>query len=203
MRILKALLHCINISFVAYMLTLAFSDKLGADPVQGLSHFTGKAAIHVLFLTLLISPLSQYFRISNLIPLRRPMGLYAFFWATLHISVYIGLDLNFQWRLLFSELTQRTYLIVGFIAFTLLISLAITSVKSIQVSMRQHWQTLHNTIYLIVLLVPVHYLMSTKSDWVTPSGYLVVSIALLTLRWNKIKRIVNRFSFRRYQHDKL
>ncbi len=191
---LKVAIHAINMMFFAYLVLLTVTEQLGADPVQGLSHFTGKAALHVLFMTLLISPIAKQFKLGAFIRVRRLVGLYCFSWAVLHVAVYLWLDLGLMWSLFWQETINRPYLLVGMLAFILLSALSITSFKRMQVKMGRFWQQLHNFVYLIAILAPIHFWWSVKSGWLTPAIYLGISVLLLSLRWSKLKRTVTKLS---------
>ncbi len=90
-------IHTVSLSFVGLLIWLVITEGLGADPVQGLSHFTGKAALNTLIITMLVSPIAKHFKQAAIMKVRRVIGLYSFFWAGLHLLGYITLDLGFDW----------------------------------------------------------------------------------------------------------
>ncbi len=135
-----------------------------------LIHYLGKGALNLLLLTLLVSPLAKRWRQGQLIKLRRPLGLWCFAWALLHFMAWLGLDLQFDWGLIGGELVKRSYIVVGMVALLLLAALSITSLPALQRRMGAAWQKLHNWVYAIALLVPVHYWWSLKSGWGSPSS---------------------------------
>ncbi|WP_339719940.1 protein-methionine-sulfoxide reductase heme-binding subunit MsrQ [uncultured Paraglaciecola sp.] len=182
---LKIILHMLATSLLLITFYQAFNDQLGADPVQALLHFTGIGAFNLLLLSLAIAPFSQYFRQGQLVTLRRPIGLYAFVYATCHFSSYLLFELQLQWSLLFSELIKRPYISVGFGALLILGVLSATSTKSIQRRMGRTWQKTHNWVYLASLLVALHYFWSVKSDLIQPMIYGLLVIALLSFRKTK------------------
>lgn len=152
--------------FALLWLYLAMTQgALGADPLQGLSHFTGKAAFHSLLLTLLVSPLAKWCKQGWLIRTRRLLGLYCFAWAVLHLLIYLLLDLGLNWTLFGQEITARPYLVLGAFAWLLLLALALTSTQAMQRRLGRRWQQLHHWVYAIVLLVLVHFIWSQKSGW--------------------------------------
>lgn len=110
---IKGIIHFISTAFFLQLLWLVFNNGFGADPVKGIEHFTGKAALNSLLVTLCITPLVRTFRLSMLVRVRRLLGLYSFSWAFLHLAVYTGLDLNFDWQLLAEEIINRPYLLFG------------------------------------------------------------------------------------------
>ncbi|MEZ8741054.1 protein-methionine-sulfoxide reductase heme-binding subunit MsrQ [Photobacterium swingsii] len=185
---LKLAIHTISLGFVGLLVGLVITEGLGADPVQGLSHFTGKAALNTLIITMLISPIAKHFKQAALIKVRRVIGLYSFFWAGLHLLSYITLDLGFDWGLIGSEIVSRPYLAIGAISWVILFLLTLTSNQYLQRQLGKRWQTLHNTVYIALILSPIHYYWSVKSGIIEPAIYIGISILLLALRWKTFKR---------------
>ncbi|GIU14281.1 protein-methionine-sulfoxide reductase heme-binding subunit MsrQ [Shewanella sp. MBTL60-007] len=186
---LKALFHFIALSPIAYLVLKVLSDNAGGDPVQYIIHFTGIGALNTLAATLLISPLAKRFKWGVLMQTRRLVGLYVFAYASLHVLAFFSLDLLFAWSLFFEEVVKRPYILVGATAYILLAALALTSFKVVRRTMGKRWQQLHNGIYFIAILVPVHFYWSVKSEIIEPSLYLVFFSFLLWLRVSKIKSI--------------
>ncbi|HIF9105975.1 TPA: protein-methionine-sulfoxide reductase heme-binding subunit MsrQ [Photobacterium damselae] len=192
--IIKSMVHIFSLIFMIYFVLLTLQGGFGADPVKGMEHFTGKAALNMLILTLLVSPLAKVFRQGLLMKLRRMLGLYSFFWATLHFAIYISLDLGFDFSLLGEEIFKRPYLTIGAVCWVILLLLAATSFQKIQRKMGKKWQTLHYWIYLALILAPIHYYWSVKSGLIEPSLYLVVAVLLLIWRKDFFMRLLGKFS---------
>ncbi|HIF9058199.1 TPA: protein-methionine-sulfoxide reductase heme-binding subunit MsrQ [Photobacterium damselae] len=192
--IIKSMVHIFSLIFMIYFVLLTLQGGFGADPVKGMEHFTGKAALNMLLLTLLVSPLAKGFRQGLLMKLRRMLGLYSFFWATLHFSIYISLDLGFDFSLLGEEIFKRPYLTIGAVCWVILLLLAATSFQKIQRKMGKKWQTLHYWVYLALILAPIHYYWSVKSGLIEPSLYLVVAVLLLIWRKDFFMRLLGKFS---------
>lgn len=190
---IKTVIHLVSLSFLAVLIFRALSEQLGADPVQGLSHFTGKAALNTLFITLLISPIAKWWKQGALVKVRRVLGLYSFFWALLHLLVYVLLDLNLNWSLLASEIAKRPYLTIGAVCWLILFALAVTSTQGMQRRLGKRWQQLHYWVYLAVLLAPIHYYWSVKSNITEPALYLVGALILLSFRRKTFRRWLPRF----------
>lgn len=190
---LKVIIHLVTLSFLAFMIYQTLTGELGADPVEGLSHFTGKAALNTLMLTLLISPIARRFKLGALLKVRRLIGLYSFFWAAIHLLVYLALDLNFDGSLLASEIASRPYLTLGAISWLILFVLAITSTQGIQRRLGPRWQKLHNWVYLALLLAPIHYYWSVKSGITEPVLYILAALILLACRHKTFKRWLPAF----------
>ncbi|HIF9175889.1 TPA: protein-methionine-sulfoxide reductase heme-binding subunit MsrQ [Photobacterium damselae] len=192
--IIKSMVHIFSLIFMIYFILLTLQGGFGADPVKGMEHFTGKAALNMLILTLLVSPLAKGFRQGLLMKLRRMLGLYSFFWATLHFAIYISLDLGFDFSLLGEEIFKRPYLTIGAVCWVILLLLAATSFQKIQRKMGKKWQTLHYWVYLALILAPIHYYWSVKSGLIEPSLYLVVAVLLLIWRKDFFMRLLGKFS---------
>ncbi|HIF9069432.1 TPA: protein-methionine-sulfoxide reductase heme-binding subunit MsrQ [Photobacterium damselae] len=192
--IIKSMVHIFSLIFMIYFVLLTLQGGFGADPVKGMEHFTGKAALNMLILTLLVSPLAKVFRQGLLMKLRRMLGLYSFFWATLHFAIYISLDLGFDFSLLGEEIFKRPYLTIGAVCWVILLLLAATSFQKIQRKMGKTWQTLHYWVYLALILAPIHYYWSVKSGLIEPSLYLVVAVLLLIWRKDFFMRLLGKFS---------
>lgn len=185
---LKSITHLLALGWIVYFYYLAFNDQLGADPVKEIIHFTGMGALNLLIITLVISPISKYFKQAWLIKIRRLLGLYGFFYALCHLANFIVFELQFDWSLFLSEVFKRPYITLGMVAFLLLFSLAITSISRIKRKMGKKWQSLHNYSYAIILLVSIHFYWSVKSDVIEPSIYILATLFLLNLRRERIKR---------------
>ena len=167
----------------------AIQDRLGGDPVEAVIHFTGIGALNLLLISLLITPIGQRTRMSFLIQFRRMIGLYAFAYALCHMLNFLFFEVQFNLQLFVDEVFERPYITVGMSAFLLLISLAVTSAKTIRQKMRGRWQTLHNFIYLIVLLVVIHFYWSVKSDITGPLTYAALFVILMAFRYKKLRRL--------------
>jgi sulfoxide reductase heme-binding subunit YedZ len=183
---LAALLPLVN----AYY--LAFTDQLGADPVEAIIHFTGIGAFNLLLLSLAITPISKRFKISLLVKIRRLVGLYSFTYALLHLTNFLVFEVQFDWLLFLNEIIDRPYITIGMAGLLILLTLAITSVSALKKRMGKNWQKLHNWVYLAVIFVGIHFYWSVKSDIIEPSIYLFISITLLALRFEKFKKRIKK-----------
>jgi sulfoxide reductase heme-binding subunit YedZ len=198
---LKGLMHCIGLLPIIYLVLLVLNDKAGGDPVQYIIHYTGVGALNALIATLLISPIAKKFKQGMLLQTRRLVGLYVFAYASLHILAFFSLDLLFAWGLFFEEVLKRPYILVGAAAYLLLTALTFTSFKTIMRKMGRRWQKLHNAIYLIALLIPIHFYWSVKSEIIEPILYFIIMGLLLGIRlkksrWWKQLSVKNKFKGR-------
>ncbi len=189
---LKVFIHLCALLPLFYTYFKAFSDQLGADPIQEILHFTGVSAFNLLLLSLLVSPLAKYLKQGQLVNVRRLLGLYAFTYALVHFTSYLLFDLQLEWILLFSEIIKRPYITVGFSALLILSTLAATSTKALQRRMGSNWQKTHNWVYLAVLLVALHYFWSVKSELVQPLLYCLMVLILLSSRHPKWRRALKQ-----------
>lgn len=158
------------------------------DPAQTLSHDFGTLALRFLMASLCITPLLRFGRI-NLTKFRKPLGLLAFGFLTIHFFVWVLLDLQLRWGLIGSEIAKRPYLTVGFVAFVLLIPLAATSWSgAIRRLGAQTWGRLHRLVYVSVILGGVHFVMQEKVWTIESLLYLGIAIALVAMRLSWIRR---------------
>lgn len=185
----RMLVHIICLAYAGTVFYDALMGNLLGDPVQYLTDFSGIGAINLLMLSLCISPISQYFRFAQLMPLRKTLGVYAAVYALLHLLVFIAFELQFEWQLIASEIIKRPYITVGFVALLILTSLYISSFDFVKKRMGRQWQRLHNYVYLALFLACLHFLWSIKSTELAPIIYAIAAFALLLLRKKKLKNI--------------
>ena len=165
-----------------------FDLSLGADPVKKLEHECGKWALNFLLITLLVTPLRQLAGLTHLPRIRRMLGLFAFFYAVLHFTVYLTLDLEFNFRELFADVAKRPYITIGFTALVLLIPLAVTSTNKMMRRLGRRWQKLHRLIYVIAVLGVWHFYWQVKRDVREPLIYAGILAVLLGYRWLKAQQ---------------
>lgn len=186
---LKVLLHLAGFLPLLWLLLSVNQGWLSADPAKDIQHFTGRMALKFLLGTLLITPVARYGKQPLLIRVRRLTGLWCFAWATLHLVSYSVLELGINnLSLLGSELISRPYLTLGIISWIILLALAGTSFQKAQRKLGKRWQTLHNAIYLVAILAPVHYLWSVKTLSPQPVLYALAAALLLVWRYKKFRQ---------------
>jgi sulfoxide reductase heme-binding subunit YedZ len=156
-------------------------SDLGANPVEYLQHATGDWTIRFLVFTLSITPFRKLLRLPDLIRFRRMLGLFAFFYVSLHFLTYLGPDQSFDLSAMWKDVAKRPFITVGFAAFVLLIPLAITSTTGwIRRLGGKRWQLLHRSIYVAAVCGVIHYYWLVKSDVRKPLFYgALVGILLL------------------------
>jgi sulfoxide reductase heme-binding subunit YedZ len=207
--ILKTLLHLLCLAPFAWLLHLFTSNSLTnyADPINFITHFTGDWTLNLLFASLAITPIRRLSpKLSFLIRFRRLLGLYAFFYATLHLSTYIFLfsgydittalaglraghpsELVTQWKIIWprmvDDVLKRRFIQVGLFAWCLLLALAVTSPAFILRAMGgKNWQRLHRLIYVAAIAGIIHYWWLVKKGNYSPAFDTIVLTLLLLAR---------------------
>lgn len=187
---LKVILHLAGFLPLLWLLLSIDQGWFSADPAKDIQHFTGRMALKFLLGSLLITPLARYGKQPLLIRVRRLLGLWCFAWATLHLVSYSVLELGISnLGLLGSELISRPYLTLGIISWLILFSLALTSFQKAQRKLGRRWQTLHNGVYLVLILAPIHYLWSVKTFSPQPWIYALIAAILLAWRYKKFRQL--------------
>jgi sulfoxide reductase heme-binding subunit YedZ len=156
--------------------------SLGANPIEEVLHACGKWALIFLLVTLSITPLRRMTGLNALVRLRRMLGLFAFFYATLHVATYLILDQGMDFEVVFEDVIRRPYITIGFLAFVLLWPLAITSTKRMMRRLGSRWQKLHRLTYVAAILGVWHNYWQVKADIRTPVTYALVLLLLLGYR---------------------
>ena len=161
-----------------WLLLKVFQNDLGPDPAQALSIETGEWALRFLLLTLAITPFRQIFRVAEIARLRRMIGLFAFFYASIHFLSWMAFILAFRWLAIAEELVERPYITVGFLAYVILFLLGVTSTNSMVRRLGKNWKRLHKFVYAASILAIVHLLWILRTD-VTEAVIYGVLVAIL------------------------
>ncbi len=181
----KPLVFVAGLAPLAWMICGAlqlFGASLGADPVKKLEHECGKTALNFLLLTLAVTPVRTLTGLPQLLRLRRMLGLFAFFYAVVHFTVYLVLDLELNLRTVGADIVKRPYITVGFTALLLLVPLALTSTNAMMRRLGRRWQSLHRLIYVIAALAVWHFYWQVKRDVREPLIYMGILALLLAYR---------------------
>ena len=191
----KALVHLLALLPAAWLAwqirseLLLGSGGLGADPVAAIEHFLGLWALRLLMLTLAITPLRQLTGRAVLLRFRRMLGLYVFFYATLHFAAWVVLDLRMDWSQVGAAIAKKPYVTVGFAAWLLLVPLAATSFQKAMRTLGRRWGQLHRAVYVIAILAVLHFWWLVKSDVREPALYAAIAAVLLGWRvWKRLRR---------------
>lgn len=186
---LKVALHLAGALPFIWLFWAVNAGAFSADPAKDIQHFTGRMALKFLLATLLVSPLARYAKQPLLIRTRRLLGLWCFAWATIHLTSYALLELGINnLSLLGSELVTRPYLTLGIVSWMTLLALTLTSTQYAQRKLGRRWQYLHNFVYLVAILAPIHYLWSVKILSPQPIIYALLALGLLAWRYKKFRQ---------------
>ena len=167
--------------FTSIVWRIFFGD-LGANPVETMTFATGDWTLRFLLITLAISPFRQWFALSALPRFRRMLGLYVFFYACCHFSIWLVADHSLDFADMIEDIIDRPYITFGFTALMLLIPLAITSNNTMIRKLGKNWKKLHRLVYLILVLGVLHYLWLVKADYLEPGIYALIAAILLFQR---------------------
>ena len=182
------ILSTIPFLFITYKI---FFNKLGPEPVKEITHFTGEWTLIFICLTLSMNPLKKLTNLNYWVKIRRMLGLFVFFYASLHLFTYVGIDYRFSWQPIFDDVVKKKYIFVGFAAWVLLIPLTITSSQKMMLLLKQNWKKLHKLIYVIAILGSLHFIWLSKTIYFKPLFYFVLITVLLAIRIN-FKRIFEK-----------
>ncbi|WP_240802196.1 sulfite oxidase heme-binding subunit YedZ [Vogesella urethralis] len=184
---IKALLFVLCLLPLAASLWQALSGQ-AVNPVETLTRDSGSWALNLLLAGLAITPLRRLGAPGWLLRLRRMLGLYAFFYASVHLLIYLWLDQLFDWAAIVQDIIKRPFITVGMAAFALLLPLAITSTDGWLRRLKRRWGQLHRLVYPLALLAVLHYLWLVKRDLTEPLLYAAVLAVLLGMRlWWRLR----------------
>lgn len=165
------------------LIIAGYFDNLGANPIEKITHRTGFWTLSFLLITLSITPLRRLTGWLWLVRLRRMLGLFAFFYASLHFLTYFVLDQFFDWASIAKDILKRPYITVGFPAFVLLIPLAVTSNDRLTKLLGgRRWRLLHRLIYPIAIAGVIHFWWLVKKDITEPLIFALILTLLLAMR---------------------
>lgn len=191
-------------TFLACLLPLAglayglWQDRLGANPIEHVIRSLGDWALRLLLITLAVTPLRRLTGWNWLQKLRRMLGLYAFFYAALHLSTYLWVDQFFDWIAIARDIIKRPFITVGMLTFTLMLPLALTSNQAMLRRLGgPRWQALHRVVYAVAICAVLHYWWMVKLDVTQPALHAAVLAILLGARlaWAR-KSAIGRASVR-------
>lgn len=196
---LRLLVFLASLAPFARLVWLGYNDGLSANPLEFVTRSTGTWALVFLCLTLAITPLRRLTGQPQWLKLRRMLGLYCFFYALLHFSIWFWIDQQLDFRLMWADVVRRPFVAAGFAAFALLLPLAATSTRAMMRRLGINWLRLHRLIYLIAIAAILHYWWhkAGKNDFGTVRLYAAAVAALLGIRlWWAVKSVVGRRSKR-------
>ena len=178
----KVLVFLACLAPFAWLVTRALTGRLGINPVEDLELTTGIWALRFLVVTLLVTPVRRITGWNRVIQYRRMLGLFTFFYASVHFAIYIGIDQFFAFGFIVKDVVKRPFITMGFTAFVLMIPLAITSTKGWIRRLGRRWVVLHRLIYVSAVCAAIHYLWKVKVMIGSPVYYAIVIGVLLAFR---------------------
>jgi len=182
-RTLKVVVFLLGLGPLGYLVYGVVADTLGANPIDVVTDETGTWTLRFLVLTLLVTPLRRWTGWNALVRFRRMLGLYAFFYGTLHFITYLWLDQFFDFQAIVKDIAKRPFITVGFTAFVLMIPLALTSTAGwIRRLGGRRWNLLHRLVYASAAFGVIHYWWLVKADISRPARYATIVAILLAAR---------------------
>jgi len=181
-RLLKPVVFLSALAPFLYLLNQLITGQLGPNPIDTLTDQTGTLAIRLLLISLSLTPLRWVLKQTWPLRLRRMLGLFAFFYTCLHVSIYLFLDQQLDLALIWSDLAERPYIVAGTLAFLMLVPLAITSTRKMVKRLGRGWLTLHRAVYIAGTAAVVHYVWLAKGDLIEPLVYLAILLLLFAHR---------------------
>ena len=157
-------------------------NQLGPEPIKEITHHTGEWALLFIVFTLAMSPLKKITNLNIWVSFRRMFGLFAFFYASLHLMTYVGLDYRFDLNSISKDVLTKKFIFIGFAAWLLMVPLAITSSKKMIGLLKHNWKKLHKLIYVVSIFGVVHFIWLVKKDLTEPLIYLAIIMLLLAFR---------------------
>ena len=190
----QILVHLGGWAPLALLIYNFFTNNLTANPVQAIEQQTGVHALTFLLFSLACTPLASIFGWKELLQRRKALGNYGFMYAAVHVTIFIGLDYGFDLNAILRDVGTKWYIIVGLIAFLLLLPLALTSFKYWMKRLGKNWKRLHKLVYIISPIVAFHFLLSVKGDLTRLQGNILqpilygsIALILLAVRISPIK----------------
>jgi len=175
----------------ALLLKGLIAGDLGANPLERVTDVTGQWGLRLLLLTLAVTPLRRLTGWAWLQRFRRMLGLFVFFYITLHFLTWVWLDQELAWANIVADIVKRPYVTVGFTAWLLLLPLVVTSTRGMMRRLGRRWQRLHRAVYPIAVLGVLHYIWLVKADLLEPLIYASLLGILLAVRWRP--QLLQRF----------
>jgi len=187
-RLVKPTLFILCLAPAGLMVADMLAGEPGANPVETLLHRTGDWTLRLLLITLAMTPLRRFAGWAWPVRLRRMLGLFTFFYALLHLAVYLALDRELLWGEILTDIAERPYITVGFAAFLILAALAATSPRRMVRRLGRNWKKLHRMVYAAVVLGVVHFWWLVKAEITEPLIYALITALLLAMRYPGVGR---------------
>ncbi len=186
--LLKGLVWLLCLAPGVWLVWRGFTDRLGANAIEEVLHRLGDTSLVILLVTLSVTPIRRLTGWNDLAPLRRPLGLFAFFYLTTHFLWYAVVDEGLAFEFIIEDVIERPYILAGFTAWLMLIPLAITSTRGWIRRLKKNWQKLHRLVYVATGLGVLHFYWQVKADTYWPLVATTVLVALMLLRIRQARR---------------
>lgn len=187
MRIAKILVFILCLVPISLLFYRFFNDALGANPFEALTRQSGEWTLRFLLLTLSLTPLKILLNKSWPLKFRRMIGLFVYFYASIHLLTYIWFDQFFDWSEIWTDIVKRPFITMGMLSWFILLPLAVTSTNAMKKRAGRYWKKIHQLVYLIAVLVLLHYFMLVKADILWPVIYSVIFAGLMLVRLWKLQ----------------
>jgi len=188
-RLLRPLVFTASLGPVAYLALGALQGTLGANPIEAITRSTGVWTLRFMLLTLAVTPLRVLSGWNDVMRVRRMLGLFAFFYGSLHLVTYVWLDQFFDWAAIVKDVAKRPFITAGFSAYVLLVPLALTSTAAmIRRLGGRTWRRLHRLAYVAAAIGIVHYWWLVKLDTRPPRNYAILLAVLLLVRLFSVRK---------------
>jgi sulfoxide reductase heme-binding subunit YedZ len=181
-RTLKAAVFVAALIPTAWLVWATFTGNLGVNPAETLQLQTGRWGLRFLLLTLAVTPVRRLTGWNAIIRFRRMFGLFAFYYASLHLLTYLLLDQGFAWGAIAADIVKRPFITVGFAAFVLMVPLALTSTQASIRRLGRRWRTLHRLVYVAAICAAIHFIWKGKVIIGDPVTYAAILAVLLGFR---------------------
>lgn len=184
---LRLFIWLVGVAPAVWLVWRLLTDQLGANPIEEVLHRLGDVSLVFLLVTLSVTPLRGITGWNEVIKIRRPLGLFGFFYLTMHFLTYAVLDQTLDFEFIIEDVVERPYITIGFTAWVLLIPLAVTSTKGWIRRLGKRWKKLHRLAYLATTLGVAHFYWQVKADtyWPTLAVLLIVGLMVYRIRRNR------------------
>jgi sulfoxide reductase heme-binding subunit YedZ len=169
-----------------------WQGNLGPDIIRAATLRTGKTALVLLVLSLACTPFNILFKYKPVLKLRRPLGLYAFMYASIHFAIFIGVDYFFNFKLIKGALLEKRYALVGLTTGLILLTLALNSTDRSKRRLKKNWKRLHKLVYIAGVLAVIHFIWLVKQGVTEPWIWAGIVLLLLLIRIPAVKKVVAR-----------
>jgi len=188
MRFYKSSVFILSLVPISLLLYQFYIDDLGANPFEVLTRQSGEWTLRFLLITLSLTPLKMLIHKSWPLRFRRMLGVYTFFYASIHLLTYVWFDQFLDWSEIWIDIVKRPFITIGVLSWFILLILTITSTKGMKKRLGRYWKKLHQLVYLIGALVLLHYFMLVKADYWWPLLYSFIFIVLMAFRFRITQR---------------